>query len=595
MTNPVNIVPKSDNDGSQIGKQTSRWTEAHLIDIKSQVIHFISKAISPTNTTNAIYVKDGQLFFEDSIISGVSDEYIQGLIDTALSTIDFVSEAEAGTIASTIATNIVNTAINSLSIPSNLSDLDDVDVSGIQSGDVVTWNGTNFVMQAPNDVVNNTLSLSDGTNNNSLDLANSDVLTIQGTNGEVDVQLTSGVGGLSYTIALPSNINAKSSSSVQADKLTTARTVSLSGDADGSVSFDGSQNVSLLVSSVKATQLKTARTISLSGNASGIISFDGTSNVDIPTTVNLSSQANTLSTARTITISGDAVNQGVPPSFNGSANITIPITVSKSDKIRTARKITLSGDAAGAVNFDGSADVVLNTTVTNSSTANQLALSKTISLTGPVTGSVSTNFSSNPSIATTIPANSFKTILTAKVTSLLYRDKSSGGNLPASSNTFNTALPALLAEPVAVFLTQTGEFSSGHRVVGAYLYFQDGGVPGVSSNGVSRRIYEDYEFILKSGTVSLTGETTWGSTVATGYMLRSTPDASTYDGQRTDVSAVLVPPTGSTNVSSGSVLGLFFKKTVFNYAGFTTVESNLNPCAYGCTINVVLENLPLQA
>lgn len=595
MTNPINVVPKTDNDGSRLGRETRRWTEGHIIDIKSSVIRILNKAIAPSDTTNSVYVLNNQLYFGDSVINGVSEEYIQGLIDTALSTIDFVSQEQAETIASTIATNIVDTAINNLSIPSNLSDLNDVDVSGIQSGDVVTWNGTNFVMQAPNDVVNNTLSLSDGTNNNSLDLSNSDVLTIQGTNGEVDVQLTSGVGGLSYTIALPPNINAKSSSSVQADKLTTARTVSLSGDADGSVPFDGSQNVSLSVSSVKATQLKTARNISLSGNASGSVSFDGTSNVDIPTTVNLSSQANTLSTARTITISGDAVNQGAPPSFNGSANITIPITVSKSDKIRTARKITLSGDAAGAVNFDGSADVVLNTTVTNSSTANQLALSKTISLTGPVTGSVSTNFSSNPSIATTIPANSFKTILTTKVTSLLYRNKTSGDPyLPASSNTFNTALPALLAEPVAVFYTETGNFSSGHRLVGAYLYFQDGGVPGVSSNGVSRRIYEDYEFVLKSGTVSPTGEITWGSTVATGYMSRSIPEAAPYDGQRTDVSAVLVPPTGSTNVSSGSVLGLFFGKIVSNQAGFVA-ETNLNPCAYGCTINVVLENLPLQA
>jgi hypothetical protein len=593
MTNPINVVPKTDNDGSRLGRETRRWTEGHIINIKSNVLRLLNKALAPSDITNAVYVLNNQLYFGNSVISGVSEEYIQGLIDDALATVDFVSEADASQIATTIATNIVNTAINNLSIPSNLSDLNDVNVSGIQTGDVVTWNGSQFVMQAPNDVVNNTLSLSDSINNDTLDLANSDVLTIQGTNNEVDVQLSTSAGGLSYTISLPSNINAKSSSSLLADQLTTARTLSLSGDASGSIPFDGSTNVSLTVSNVQATQLKTARTIALSGNCNGSISFDGTENVIIPTTVSLSTQANTLSTARTITISGDAVNQGAAPSFNGSANVNIPITVSKADQLRTARKITLSGDAVGAVNFNGSADVILSATVTNSSTANQLATTKTISLTGPVTGSVNTTFSTNPSIATTVPANVFKTILTTKVTTLLYRDKSSGDPyLPASTNVFNTSLPALLAEPVAVFYTQTGSFSSGHRVVGAYLYFQDGGVPGVSSNGVSRAIYQDYRFTLKSGTIASSGKITWGSTVATGYMLRSIPTADVYDGDRTDVSAALAPPTGSTTINSGSALGLFFDKIIINHAGFDALN-NLNPCAYGCTINVVLENLPL--
>jgi hypothetical protein len=593
MTNPINVVPKTDNDGSRLGRETRRWAEGHIIDIKSSVLRLLNKALAPSDTTNAIYVLNNQLYFGNSVISGVSEEYIQSLIDDALATIDFVDQAEAEQIATTIATNIVNTAINNLSIPSNLSDLNDVNASGIQTGDVVTWNGTQFVMQAPNDVVNNTLLLSDGSNNDTLDLANSDVLTIQGTSNEVTVQLSTSVGGQAYTISLPESINAKSSSSLQADKLTTARTLSLSTDASGSVSFDGSADVSLSVGSVKATQLKTARTITLSGNCSGSISFDGTTDVTIPTTVSLSTQANTLSTARTITISGDAVNQGAAPSFNGSANVNIPITVSKADQLRTARKITLSGDAVGAVNFNGSADVILSATVTNSSTANQLATTKTISLTGPVTGSVNTTFSTNPSIATTVPANAFKTILTTKVTTLLYRVKDpSSPYLPASTNVFDTSLSALLAEPVAVFYTQTGSFSSGHRIVGAYLYFQDGGVPGVSSNGVSRAIYEDYRFTLKSGTIASSGKITWVSTVATGYMLRSIPTADVYDGDRTDVSAALTPPTGSTTINSGSALGLFFDKITINRAGFDAIN-NLNPCAYGCTINVVLENLPL--
>jgi hypothetical protein len=86
-------------------------------------------------------------------------------------------------------------------------------------------------------------------------------------------------------------------------KLTTARTISLSGDATGSVSFDGSSNVSIPVvigsnnhnhdtqylgissNAVSATKLNTVRTISLSGDATGSVSFDGSSNVSIPVVI----------------------------------------------------------------------------------------------------------------------------------------------------------------------------------------------------------------------------------------------------------------------------------------------------------------------
>lgn len=592
MTNPVNIVPKSDNDGSRIGRETRRWTNANIIDIKTNVLRILSRAIAPEVTDGALYVLNNQLFFNGAVINGISEEYIQDLIDASLSSIDFVDEAEATAIANNIAESVVNTAIGNLQIPVNISDLADVSAASPTEGDVLTWDGNNFIPQAPNDVVNNTLYVASSDTNGAINLAESEVLNIVGTSNQVDVQLSTGSGGQVFTISLPENINTKSSASLEADSLSAPFTLSLIDDASGSVSIDGSGNVDLSVSSVKATQLKTARTITLTGNASGSVSFDGTSNVSLSTTVSQATQANQLSTARTITLSGDVTGS---QSFNGSANISIPVTVSKSDKIRTPRKITLSGDTSGAVYFDGSADVVLSTNVINSSTANQLASSKTISLTGATTGTVSTNFASNVSIATTIPANTFKTVLTSKVSSLLYRNKSGGDPyLPVSTNVFDTSISALLLEPVAVFFTQTGALSASHRLVGAYLFFQDGGVPGVSSDGSSYKIYEDYKFDLVQGAVALNGSITWGSVVATGYMLRSTPTANPYNGDRTDVSAVLTPPTGSTNIASNSVLGLFFSKVVTNHAGFIAL-SNLNPCAYGCTINVVLENLPLQA
>lgn len=73
-----------------------------------------------------------------------------------------------------------------------------------------------------------------------------------------------------------------------------------------------------------ATVLATARTISLAGDATGSVSFNGSANVTITTVVNNASTADTLTTARSITLAGDVTGT---TSFNGSANVTITTTV----------------------------------------------------------------------------------------------------------------------------------------------------------------------------------------------------------------------------------------------------------------------------
>ncbi len=73
-----------------------------------------------------------------------------------------------------------------------------------------------------------------------------------------------------------------------------------------------------------ATVLATARTISLAGDATGSVSFNGSANVTITTVVNNASTADTLTTARSITLAGDVTGT---TTFNGSANVTITTTV----------------------------------------------------------------------------------------------------------------------------------------------------------------------------------------------------------------------------------------------------------------------------
>lgn len=79
-----------------------------------------------------------------------------------------------------------------------------------------------------------------------------------------------------------------------ASKLLTPRTISLTGKAAGSTSFDGSANAAINVTSVNAdtaNKLSTARKINITGNASGSAGFDGTSDVSINVSVSQAAHA----------------------------------------------------------------------------------------------------------------------------------------------------------------------------------------------------------------------------------------------------------------------------------------------------------------
>ena len=128
------------------------------------------------------------------------------------------------------------------------------------------------------------------------------------------------------TAALAGNANTST-------KWATARTITLSTDATGSVTFDGNANATLAITvtnSAQASKLTTARTISLGGDASGSVSFDGSSATNtITATV---ATATVLRNARTFTFTGDVAttNAGatdVTASFDGSAAPTFSLRV----------------------------------------------------------------------------------------------------------------------------------------------------------------------------------------------------------------------------------------------------------------------------
>ena len=104
----------------------------------------------------------------------------------------------------------------------------------------------------------------------------------------------SGNTSLPGTVVAPKFTGSLNGNAAKATKLATPRTLSLTGKASGSATFDGSANASINVTSVNAdtaSKLSTARKINITGNASGSASFDGTSDVSINVSVSQAAHA----------------------------------------------------------------------------------------------------------------------------------------------------------------------------------------------------------------------------------------------------------------------------------------------------------------
>lgn len=131
--------------------------------------------------------------------------------------------------------------------------------------------------------------------------------------------------------------------------------------------------------------------------------------------------ATTLQTARTIGISGDAT--GAATSFNGSTNITIPVTLAASGVTAgTYSSVTVdakgrvtggsnpatisantTGNAATATTATTATTAVTAATCTgNAATATKLATARTIALTGSITGSGAFDGTSNLNLVTSL-------------------------------------------------------------------------------------------------------------------------------------------------------------------------------------------------
>lgn len=134
---------------------------------------------------------------------------------------------------------------------------------------------------------------------------------------------------------------------------------------------------------VAADKLSTARAISISGDVTGTGSFDGSSNISIVATVADDSHNHVISNVDGLQSALDLKAPLVSPTFTGTpagptatagtsttqlattAFVTTALsgaltgTVAAANKLTTARVIATSGDATGSVSFDGATNVTI--------------------------------------------------------------------------------------------------------------------------------------------------------------------------------------------------------------------------------------------
>jgi cytoskeletal protein CcmA (bactofilin family) len=143
-------------------------------------------------------------------------------------------------------------------------------------------------------------------------------------------------------------------------------------DASGNFSA-GTITAALSGNATTASSWQTARTITVDGDASGTVSIDGSAAATLTLTVSNAAQASKWTTARTITLSGDA--SGSVSIDGSSATNTLSATVATATALRTSRTFTFTGDVATAndgstavtASFNGSADPSFTLRVKNDS------------------------------------------------------------------------------------------------------------------------------------------------------------------------------------------------------------------------------------
>ncbi len=177
----------------------------------------------------------------------------------------------------------------------------------------------------------------------------------------------SSVTSTSFVGALTGNADTATS----AGKWTTARTITLAGDLTGSVSIDGSSNVTLTATvagdSVALGTDTTGNYVASISNGSYITGANGGSEGAALTLAVDATTTNTASKVVARDANGDFAARFITANLLGTASSAN--SANTANAWSSSRTITLAGDLSGSVSIDGSADATLTATIAANSVA----------------------------------------------------------------------------------------------------------------------------------------------------------------------------------------------------------------------------------
>ena len=234
----------------------------------------------------------------------------------------------------TTATHIASGAIGSLPYQASAGSTSLLVGNATATKKFLTQTGTGSASAAPAWGTIVSADITDATNGNTANM-----IVKRDTNGS----FSAGV----ITAALTGNVTGNAST---ATKLATARTLTLSGDATGSTSFDGSDNVSITVTVADNSHNHTSANISDATNVN-------TGNMIVKRDASGGFSAETISAALIGNVTGNC--SGSSGSCTGNASTATQLAVT--------RTLALSGDVTGSATFDGSANATIAATVTDNS------------------------------------------------------------------------------------------------------------------------------------------------------------------------------------------------------------------------------------
>ena len=208
-----------------------------------------------------------------------------------------------------------------------------------------------------------------------------DPISIEGTDNDVTVSFNAGTS--TYTISLPSTINADTTgNAATATKLSTARNIALTGDVTGTASFDGSSNISISTTiasnSVALGTDTTGNYVQSISGGTGVTVTGGTGEGSTPS---IAIGQNVATTAN--------------PSFAGVTAGNVQVGVTGDNEIDTASGNLTIDSFGGTVTVDDNlivtGDLTVQGTTTTVSTETLLVADNIITLNSNVTGSPTEN------------------------------------------------------------------------------------------------------------------------------------------------------------------------------------------------------------